>query len=98
MNKMRGVATVEFAIVGAVLLMIIFGCLEFGRTTYTLAALNEGTQRAARLAAVCPLNDQKIVDAVNFAQVAGFGRRHVQLQYLGQNFSKPTPPPPTALF
>lgn len=89
MNKIRGVATVEFAIVGGVLLMVIFGCLEFGRATYTLAVLNEGTQRAARLAAVCPIQDPVIAPAVAFGQIAGFNNTitcssggNVNLQYL----------------
>jgi hypothetical protein len=87
MKKMRGVVMVEFAIVGAVLLAVIFGCLEFGRATYTLAALNEGTRRAARLAAVCPVNDPVIAPAVNFAGLAGFNGAtglggNVNLQYL----------------
>jgi Flp pilus assembly protein TadG len=88
MKKMRGVVTVEFAIVGGVLLMVIFGCLEFGRATYTMAALNEGTRRAARLAAVCPINDPKIAPAVNFAGVVGFNATvggNVNLQYLDVN-------------
>jgi hypothetical protein len=85
MKKMRGVVTVEFAIVGAALMMVIFGCLEFGRATYTLAALNEGTRRAARLAAVCPINDPKIVPAVNFLGVSGFSASDVTLNYLDAN-------------
>lgn len=93
MKKMRGVATVEFAIVGAVLLMVIFGCLEFGRATWTLAALNEGTQRAARLAAVCPIQDPVIAPAVSFGQIAGFNNSiscngtggNVDLEYLDKN-------------
>jgi Flp pilus assembly protein TadG len=87
MKKMRGVVMVEFAIVGAVLLAVIFGCLEFGRATYTLAALNEGTRRAARLAAVCPVNDTKIALAVDFSGIAGFNDTlypggNVKLEYL----------------
>lgn len=91
MKKMRGVAIVEFAIVGAVLMMVLFGCLEFGRATYTLAALNEGTRRAARLAAVCPINDAKIAPAVNFAGLVRFNSAmvaaggNVNLQYLDVN-------------
>ena len=98
MNKMRGIATVEFAIVGAVLLMVIFGCLEFGRATYTLTALNEGTQRAARLAAVCPINDPVIVPAVNFLQLAGFNSGNVNLQYLDATFAPLTAPPASAVY
>ena len=83
MKKMRGLVTVEFAIVGAVLMVVIFGCLEFARATYTFAALNEGTRRAARLAAVCPINDPKILAAVNFLGQNGFSSSNVQ--YLDAN-------------
>lgn len=85
MRKMRGVYMVEFAIVGALLLTVLFACIEFSRATYTFAALNEGTRRAARLAAVCPLNDPKIVAAVDFLGAAGFNNSNVSVSYLGQN-------------
>jgi Flp pilus assembly protein TadG len=86
MKKMRGLYIVEFAIVGSLLMVLLFGCLEFGRVTYTMAALNEGTRRAARLAAVCPINDAVIAPAVNFAGLVGFNATvggNVNLQYLG---------------
>ena len=83
MKKMRGLVTVEFAIVGAVLMVVIFGCLELGRATYTFAAVNEGTRRAARLAAVCPVNDPKVLAAVNFLGENGFSTSNVQ--YLDAN-------------
>ena len=83
MKKIRGVFMVEFAIVGAALMLVIFGCLEFGRATYTFAALNEGTRRAARLAAVCPINDPSILPAVNFLGVNGLSTSNVQ--YLDAN-------------
>jgi len=82
MRKMRGMVLVEFAIVGGALMMVIFGCLEFGRATYSLAALNEGTRRAARLAAVCPINDPVIVPAVNFMGINGFNASNVTVTYL----------------
>jgi len=88
MKKMRGLYIVEFAIVGSLLMVLLFGCLEFGRITYTMAALNEGTRRAARLAAVCPINDGVIAPAVNFAGLVGFNSvtvgsgGNVNLQYL----------------
>jgi Flp pilus assembly protein TadG len=85
MKKMRGVVMVEFAIVGAILLTVIFGCLEFGRATYAFAALNEGTRRAARLAAVCPVNDPVIKPAVNFLGVYGFDASNVTVNYLDAN-------------
>jgi Flp pilus assembly protein TadG len=86
MKKMRGLYMVEFAIVGSLLLMLLFGCLEFGLVTYSMAALNEGTRRAARLAAVCPLNDPKITSAVNFMGVYGFNNAtNVLVKYLDAN-------------
>jgi Flp pilus assembly protein TadG len=85
MNKMRGVTTVEFAIVASVLLILLFACIEFGRATYTFAALNEGTRRASRLAAVCPINDPKIAAAVNFMGVYGFSNANVSVDYLDGN-------------
>ena len=86
MKKMRGVYMVEFAIVGLLLMMLLFGCLEFGLATFSMAALNEGTRRAARLAAVCPLNDPKIASAVNFMGVYGFNTAtNVLVKYLDAN-------------
>jgi Flp pilus assembly protein TadG len=85
MKKMRGVTMVEFAIVASLLMIVLFACLEFGRATYTFAALNEGTRRAARLAAVCPVNDPKITAAVNFLGVYGFNASNLSVQYLDVN-------------
>jgi len=86
MRKMRGSYMVEFAIVGSLLMMLLFGCLEFGLVTYSMAALNEGTRRAARLAAVCPLNDPAITSAVNFMGVYGFNNAtNVLVSYLDVN-------------
>jgi len=85
MNRMRGITTVEFTIISSVLLVLLFACIEFGRATYTFAALNEGTRRAARLAAVCPVNDPKITAAVNFMGVYGFSNANVSVNYLDGN-------------
>lgn len=46
---------VEFAIVGAVFFMTLFGVLEVGRLLYTWNVLDEVTRRGARLASVCPV-------------------------------------------
>jgi Flp pilus assembly protein TadG len=85
MKRQRGLTTVEFAIVGGVLMIMLFACLEFGRAMYTGAMLNEGTRRAARLAAVCPINDPVIKSAVNFAGLNGFTDANVSLNYLDAN-------------
>lgn len=85
MKSMRGLYTVEFAITASILMILLFACIEFGRGVYTFAALNEGTRRAARLAAVCPINDPAIINAVNFLGVSGFNNANVSVTYLDAN-------------
>jgi Flp pilus assembly protein TadG len=85
MKKMRGLYMVEFAISASVLITLIFGCIELCRATYTFAALKEGTRRAARLAAVCPINDPAIASAVNFMGAYGFTNSNVSVNYLDAN-------------
>jgi Flp pilus assembly protein TadG len=53
----RGVACVEFAIVGSVLFMVMFGVIELGRALFVASALTESTRRGARVAAICPVGD-----------------------------------------
>jgi hypothetical protein len=79
----RGLTTVEFAVVATSLLILMFAVIEFGRLFYTFAALGEGTRRAARLAAVCPLGSPNIRQAATqFAELPNFGDANVQVQYL----------------
>lgn len=61
-SRARGLATVEFAIVGLLTFVILFGAIEMARLLYTWNALTDGTRRGARLAAVCPLNDPAIAN------------------------------------
>lgn len=57
MNRLqRGTTTVEFALVGALAMIVLFGCIEFGRLLFVLNALTESTRVGARVAAVCPIN------------------------------------------
>jgi len=58
-HRQRGLTTVEFAMIAALLFIIIFTVLEFGRTWYISNALVEATRRGARVAAVCPVGDSK---------------------------------------
>ena len=65
-RKARGVTTVEFAIVGSVFFIALFGVIEFGRALYTLNTLSEAARRGARVAAVCPLNHSAIARVALF--------------------------------
>ncbi len=59
-NKVKGVTTVEFALVGGLFFLVLFGILEFGRLLYVWNTLTEATRRGARIAAVCPVNHSAI--------------------------------------
>lgn len=88
----RGLSTVEFAVVGAVVFLILFGVIEVSRAAFTRAMLEEGARRAARLAAVCPIDDPYIVAAARFTDkdwgvriLPGLGADNVTLRYLDEN-------------
>jgi Flp pilus assembly protein TadG len=66
-----GTTTVEFAIVGAVFFMLLFGVIEFGRALFVANALDESTRRGARLAAVCPVGDPMPAQAAILAGTNG---------------------------
>lgn len=84
-KRERGFASVEFAIVGLVLLICILGVMELGRLLFTFSVLNESTRRGARVAAVCPINDPAIRASAAFADLPGFTIANVAVAYLDQN-------------
>lgn len=66
LHRQRGVALVEFAIVAAIALLMLFAVLEIARAIFVANALTEATRRGARVAAVCPLNDPAIAQVATF--------------------------------
>jgi Flp pilus assembly protein TadG len=90
MNKrsQRGTTIVEFAIVGALALTMVFAVVEFGRTLFVINALTEATRRGARVAAVCPVGDAKPAQVAVFdvggksAVVAGLTTSNIVVEYL----------------
>lgn len=104
MNTLRrqsGITTVEFAIIGAVAMLVLFAVLEVGRMVFVVNALNEVTRRSARVATVCPINDPAIREVALFnAPGGGTGSRFVSgltpenivLEYLDRNGSPITDP------
>jgi len=81
-----GMTTVEFAIVGMTLMMVLFGAIEIGRFIFTVNMLQEGARRAARVAAVCTVGDrQAVAEKVNFADLPGFNTSLVHVEYLDEN-------------
>jgi hypothetical protein len=83
--RQRGVTTVEFAIVGLLLFVLIFGIIELSRTIFTHNMLQEGVRRAARIAAVCPVGDPAVADAAVFMPLPGLSTANVVVEYLDAN-------------
>ncbi|GAA3722567.1 pilus assembly protein [Oceanisphaera sediminis] len=72
-HRQQGTTTVEFAIVGSVVFLVLFAVMEVGRLMYTWSVLNEVSRRAARLATVCrvqEVQDGTVTNAV-VNQLAG---------------------------
>jgi len=65
-NRQKGLSTVEFALVAAVMFMLIFAVIEVGRAFFVASALDEASRRGARMAAVCPVNDPAIAQTAAF--------------------------------
>jgi Flp pilus assembly protein TadG len=101
-NRTRGTTAVEFAIVVATLMIVIFGVLDLSRIVYLRMTLEEGVRRAARLAAVCPPGSPLIKKAALFQDAAAQGVAipgatidNVNVSYLNANS---IPVNPTAEF
>lgn len=85
-----GLVTVEFALIGGLFFIILFGIIEFGRLLYTWNTLEEVTRRAARLAVVCPTNQQNEVinQAIfNGRVLSGLNAANISIEYLDDNFT-----------
>lgn len=91
-RSQSGTTTVEFAIIGTVMMMVVFGIIEMGRALYTVNMLTEAARRGARMAAVCPVGDPKPAAVAIFdtgggtsAAVPGLTTSNVLIQYLDVN-------------
>lgn len=79
----RGLTTVEFAIVGSVLFILIFATLEFGRVIFTMNVLQEAARRGARVAAVSHYQDTvAVTNAVRFMGLPTLQQSAVGVSYL----------------
>jgi hypothetical protein len=91
-RRENGVTTVEFAIVGLLLFVVLFAIIEFGRALFIMNVLTEATRRGARMAAVCPVGDPKPASAAVFdsgsggsAVVSGLTTANIVIEYLDVN-------------
>lgn len=85
-QRQEGTTTVEFAVIGLVLFTVIFALIDLSRLFWNLAALDEATRRAARVAAVCPVNDPYVEQTALFeGLIPSLGTEHISLQYLDED-------------
>jgi Flp pilus assembly protein TadG len=80
-SRYRGLAAVEFAIILPLLMLIILGCVDFGRFAYTYIAVTNATRTGALFGALNPYTTatqsiwganirQKVVDDLNALMTA----------------------------
>jgi hypothetical protein len=93
MRKQDGIATVEFAIIGLLVMVVLFGVLETGRLLFVVNTLTEATRRGARVAAVCQVNDPGISEVTIFnasgggatsSLLSGLTTADINVEYLNQ--------------
>ncbi|MBK5417645.1 TadE/TadG family type IV pilus assembly protein [Pseudomonas sp. TH31] len=93
-KQMRGVYVVEFAFVGLLVFILLFGVLEMGRLYFTVNALDESVRRGARLAAVCNISDPIVLQRAIFNAagntgtsqlITNLGTANLTLTYLDAN-------------
>ena len=89
-TRQKGTTTVEFAIIGTLFFVILFGIVELGRALFVWNGLADITRRAARIAAVCPPNDPDITraaiynavtDGSDSSVISGLDSADVKLRY-----------------
>lgn len=91
----HGATTVEFAAVAVAFMLILFAAVEMSRLLFTWNVLDAITQRAARLAVVCPRGSAQVVAAAMFqgadggaaGLVPGLSAANIQIDYLGPTFA-----------
>ncbi len=85
-RNQRATTTVEFAIVGLVFFMVLFGLIDMSRIFFSLAALDESTRRGARVAAVCPVNDPAVTQVALFNNlVPTLDPQNIAVEYLDED-------------
>lgn len=81
-RRQRGLAAVEFAVVGAFAGITLFAAMEVGRVLYLMNAVAEATRRGARVATVS--DDDAARAAVLVYGIKGLTEENVDVDYLNE--------------
>ncbi|EPA8366194.1 TadE family protein [Vibrio fluvialis] len=76
----QGVTIIEFTVVSAVTLLLIFAILEAGYFVFSMQSLNDLTRRTARIAAVCQVDQLDKVKSLALSEKAPLGITSANLQ------------------
>jgi Flp pilus assembly protein TadG len=71
MFTQKGTTTVEFAIVGSAMMLVLLLSIEMSRMIFVINTLGEVTRRGGRMAAVCPIDDPEIARVAIFNSTGG---------------------------
>lgn len=71
--RQQGLAIVEMAIIGALMMIMLFALLEFGRLLWTWGTLAEVTRHTARAAAVCERDNDAVYNVAVFGNIHSNG-------------------------
>ncbi len=93
-SRQQGTTTVEFAIIAAAALIVLFGVIEVSRALFVWNTITEATRRGARVAAVCPMYHPAIKRVTMFGKpngsnsspvLAGLSSANISLLYLDKD-------------
>jgi hypothetical protein len=73
--RQQGLAIVEMAIIGALMMIMLFALLEFGRLLWMWGTLAEVTRHTARAAAVCERDHEAVYNVAVFGHIHGNGSK-----------------------
>jgi Flp pilus assembly protein TadG len=92
-----GLAVVEFALIGATAMLVLFACIEFARFAFVLNTLAEATRRGARVAVVSNASAATTATLAYADYIPGMSASNVSVAYYTESGGPPTGPADTAL-
>ena len=91
-SRQQGFATIEIAVIGGLMLLLLLAVIEFGRLVFVWNTATEATRRGVRVAVVCPINSLAVANVTVFndydaaagpsALLTGLSTANVSVEYL----------------
>ncbi|WP_394125563.1 TadE/TadG family type IV pilus assembly protein [Vibrio hepatarius] len=85
MKKVKGITIIEFTVMSSFLMMIMLAIASIGYFMFSMQAVSESVRAAARMAAVCEINDTGIKTFVaNTSYISSVGEANITIEYLDE--------------